>query len=146
MLLLHLSVRSFTHFFGFLAQRIVPCKGGGFTLICQESVLARTCAQVVGFDMVDDESKPERRPHKHMNSPADWNSKYNPAYAYYAYYTYANLYALNKLREARGLNTISFRPHTGAMLKRKSDMMRFFASMHCIFEGAGPLSCTQNTH
>ena len=72
--------------------------------------------QVVGFDMVDDESKPERRPHKHMNSPADWNSNYNPAYAYYAYYTYANLYALNKLREARGLNIISFRPHAGEQL------------------------------
>lgn len=26
---------------------------------------------------------------------------------------YANLYALNKMREARGLNTFSFRPHAG---------------------------------
>jgi len=55
-------------------------------------------AQVVGFDMVDDESKPERRPTKHCPPPADWNSKHNCAYSYYAYYVYANLYVLNKFR------------------------------------------------
>jgi AMP deaminase len=26
---------------------------------------------------------------------------------------YANLYTLNKMREARGLNTFTFRPHAG---------------------------------
>ena len=70
--------------------------------------------QVVGFDMVDDESKPERRPAKHMKTPEEWDLKHNPAYAYYAFYTYANLYTLNKLREARGLNTFALRPHAGA--------------------------------
>eukprot|EP00197_Chlamydomonas_leiostraca_P011982 CAMPEP_0202859138 /NCGR_PEP_ID=MMETSP1391-20130828/1384_1 /ASSEMBLY_ACC=CAM_ASM_000867 /TAXON_ID=1034604 /ORGANISM="Chlamydomonas leiostraca, Strain SAG 11-49" /LENGTH=996 /DNA_ID=CAMNT_0049538147 /DNA_START=131 /DNA_END=3121 /DNA_ORIENTATION=+ len=70
-------------------------------------------SQVVGFDMVDDESKPERRPTKHCPPPADWNSKHNCAYSYYAYYIYANLYTLNKFRESRGLNTFSFRPHAG---------------------------------
>ena len=69
--------------------------------------------QVVGLDMVDDESRPERRPAKHMQTPAEWNLKHNPAYSYYAYYVYANLFTLNKLREARGLNTIAFRPHAG---------------------------------
>ncbi|KAK9843466.1 hypothetical protein WJX81_004251 [Elliptochloris bilobata] len=69
--------------------------------------------QVVGFDMVDDESKPERRPAKHMQGPRAWDLKHNPAYAYYAYYTYANLFTLNKLREARGLNTFALRPHAG---------------------------------
>lgn len=68
---------------------------------------------VVGLDMVDDESKPERRPAKHMQTPAEWNLKHNPAYSYYAYYVYANLFTLNKLREAQGLNTIAFRPHAG---------------------------------
>jgi len=67
----------------------------------------------VGFDMVDDESKPERRPNKHMQRPDAWNLKHNPAYSYYAFYTYANLYTLNKFREARGLNTFAFRPHAG---------------------------------
>ncbi|GAB4817976.1 hypothetical protein N2152v2_005022 [Parachlorella kessleri] len=68
---------------------------------------------VVGFDLVDDESKPERRPNKHMPSPRDWSSKHNPAYAYYAYYMYANLYVLNKMREARGFSTFTLRPHAG---------------------------------
>ena len=71
--------------------------------------------QVVGIDMVDDESRPERRPAKHMQTPAEWNLKHNPAYSYYAYYVYANLYILNKLREARNLNTIAFRPHAGGL-------------------------------
>jgi AMP deaminase len=54
--------------------------------------------QVVGFDCVDDESKPERRPTKSMPTPAEWSTKYNPAYSYYIYYLYANLYVLNKFR------------------------------------------------
>lgn len=41
---------------------------------------------VSGFDLVDDESKPERRPSKHMPLPAAWTTKYNPAFAYYIYY------------------------------------------------------------
>ncbi|VVA27707.1 PREDICTED: AMP deaminase [Prunus dulcis] len=53
--------------------------------------------QVVGFDVVDDESKPERRPTKHMPTPAEWTNEFNPAYSYYAYYCYANLYTLNKV-------------------------------------------------
>jgi AMP deaminase len=68
---------------------------------------------VVGVDMVDDESKPERRPSKHMRVPVDWDVSHNPAYAYYAYYVYANLYTLNALRVGKGLNTIAFRPHAG---------------------------------
>ncbi|KZV32253.1 putative AMP deaminase [Dorcoceras hygrometricum] len=69
--------------------------------------------QVVGFDIVDDESKPERRPTKHMPHPSEWTNGFNPAFSYYAYYCYANLYTLNKLREAKGLPTIRFRPHCG---------------------------------
>lgn len=68
---------------------------------------------VVGFDMVDDESKPERRPTKHMPTPAQWTNDFNPAFSYYAYYCYANLYTLNKLRESKGMTTIKFRPHCG---------------------------------
>ncbi|XP_073035512.1 AMP deaminase-like isoform X2 [Primulina eburnea] len=69
--------------------------------------------QVVGFDVVDDESKPERRPTKHMPHPSEWTNEFNPAFSYYAYYCYANLYTLNKLREVKGLPTIRFRPHCG---------------------------------
>ncbi|KAL5973649.1 hypothetical protein ACLOJK_030303 [Asimina triloba] len=69
--------------------------------------------QVVGFDIVDDESKPERRPTKHMPKPSEWTNEFNPAYSYYAYYCYANLYTLNKLRESKGMPMIKFRPHCG---------------------------------
>ncbi|KAH9709332.1 AMP deaminase [Citrus sinensis] len=69
--------------------------------------------QVVGFDLVDDESKPERRPTKHMPKPAEWTNEFNPAYSYYTYYFYANLYTLNKLRESKGMPTIKLRPHCG---------------------------------
>ncbi|XAR55809.1 AMP deaminase [Bertholletia excelsa] len=69
--------------------------------------------QVVGLDLVDDESKPERRPTKHMPTPAQWTNIFNPAFSYYVYYCYANLYTLNKLRESKGMTVIKFRPHAG---------------------------------
>ncbi|CAJ2675432.1 unnamed protein product [Trifolium pratense] len=69
--------------------------------------------QVVGFDLVDDESKGERQPTKHMPTPAQWTNEHNPAYSYYVYYCYANLYTLNKLRESKGMTTIKLRPHCG---------------------------------
>ncbi|KAL9684064.1 hypothetical protein QQ045_021496 [Rhodiola kirilowii] len=69
--------------------------------------------QVVSLDLVDDETKPERRPTKHMPTPAEWTNVFNPAFSYYAYYCYANLYTLNKLRESKGMRTIKFRPHSG---------------------------------
>ncbi|KAB2621913.1 AMP deaminase [Pyrus ussuriensis x Pyrus communis] len=69
--------------------------------------------QVVGLDLVDDESKPERRPTKHMPTPAQWTNVFNPAFSYYLYYCYANLYTLNKLRESKGMRTINLRPHSG---------------------------------
>ncbi|CAH8387345.1 unnamed protein product [Eruca vesicaria subsp. sativa] len=69
--------------------------------------------QVVGFDLVDDESKPERRPTKHMPTPDQWTNSFNPAFSYYVYYCYANLYVLNKLRESKGMTTITLRPHSG---------------------------------
>ena len=54
-------------------------------------------SQVVGLDLVDDESKPERRPTKHMPTPVQWTNVFNPAFSYYVYYCYANLYTLNKV-------------------------------------------------
>ncbi|KAK6943157.1 AMP deaminase [Dillenia turbinata] len=70
--------------------------------------------QVVGLDLVDDESKPERRPTKHMPTPAQWTNIFNPAFSYYVYYCYANLYTLNKVSdESKGMTTIKFRPHSG---------------------------------
>lgn len=84
--------------------------------------------------MVDDESKPERRPAKHMKTPREWELKHNPAYAYYAFYTYANLYTLNKLREARGLNTFALRPHAGAQILCSQSFLTFSESARKLSE------------
>mmetsp|Transcript_1531 Transcript_1531/g.2032 ORF Transcript_1531/g.2032 Transcript_1531/m.2032 type:complete len:727 (-) Transcript_1531:42-2222(-) len=69
--------------------------------------------QIVGFDCVDDESKPDARFTYKFPPPSDWNTKHNPPYSYYIYYLAMNVKSLNKLREQRGFNTFSFRPHAG---------------------------------
>ena len=68
---------------------------------------------VVGFDIVDDESQHERKVSREMPSPEDWNYEKNPAYNYYMYYIYANLYVLNSFRQQRNMSQFSFRPHSG---------------------------------
>ncbi|XP_063072054.1 AMP deaminase 2 isoform X4 [Engraulis encrasicolus] len=69
---------------------------------------------VVGFDSVDDESKPE---HHIFNLdsplPAKWTEEDNPPYSYYLYYMYANMTVLNHLRRRRGFPTFVLRPHCG---------------------------------
>ncbi|KAJ2806973.1 AMP deaminase [Coemansia helicoidea] len=69
--------------------------------------------RVVGFDSVDDESKPERRMHKKYPLPRDWTHAANPPYTYYCYFTMANMGVLNQWRARRGFNTFVFRPHAG---------------------------------
>jgi len=71
--------------------------------------------QVVGFDSVDDESVYEKTPTPNvlMTTPENWKNSENPHYCYWAYYLWANIYALNHLRKLRGLNSFSFRPHSG---------------------------------
>ena len=69
---------------------------------------------VVGFDSVDDESKPENAMFDtEVTTPDSWTGNENPPYSYYLYYTFVNLTVLNQLREERGLNTFNFRPHCG---------------------------------
>lgn len=70
--------------------------------------------QIVGFDTVDDESIYETLSLDNLALPPnEWSKDKNPHYAYWIYYFYANLYYLNILRKARGLNTFTFRPHCG---------------------------------
>jgi AMP deaminase len=53
----------------------------------------------VGFDSVDDESKPENPLFdKDVFPPEKWNDVENPPYGYYQYYTYANITVLNQFR------------------------------------------------
>ncbi|XP_058497831.1 AMP deaminase 2 isoform X1 [Solea solea] len=69
---------------------------------------------VVGFDSVDDESKPEQHIFN-LDSPlpVNWREEDNPPYSYYLYYMYANMSVLNHLRRQRGFNTFVLRPHCG---------------------------------
>uniref|UniRef100_A0A7M6DPC9 AMP deaminase n=1 Tax=Clytia hemisphaerica TaxID=252671 RepID=A0A7M6DPC9_9CNID len=70
--------------------------------------------QVIGFDSVDDESKPEPFSFsKHSPKPKNWKKEHNPPYAYYLYYMYSNLVVLNHLRRERGFNIFQLRPHCG---------------------------------
>ncbi|CAG4956924.1 unnamed protein product [Colias eurytheme] len=76
--------------------------------------LHKFLTHVIGFDSVDDESKPENPIlSENMRPPADWNDEENPPYAYYLYYMYANMVTLNQLRKERGMNTFVLRPHCG---------------------------------
>ncbi|XP_053508738.1 AMP deaminase 2 isoform X2 [Ictalurus furcatus] len=69
---------------------------------------------VVGFDSVDDESKPEHHVFSlYSPRPDNWTEEENPPYSYYLYYTYANMTVLNHLRRRRGFNTFVLRPHCG---------------------------------
>eukprot|EP01128_Nolandella_sp_AFSM9_P012338 TRINITY_DN9181_c0_g1_i1.p1 TRINITY_DN9181_c0_g1~~TRINITY_DN9181_c0_g1_i1.p1 ORF type:complete len:1292 (-),score=311.78 TRINITY_DN9181_c0_g1_i1:89-3964(-) len=71
--------------------------------------------QVSGFDSVDDESRPESAFDKKLSKilPKDYTQLENPPYAYWMYYFYANICQLNALRQERGMNTFSYRPHCG---------------------------------
>jgi AMP deaminase len=69
--------------------------------------------QCVGFDIVDDESVREKSFNNNMPSPDNWNKSQDPPYSLFAYYIYANLYSLNKLRQAKNFTAFSFRPHAG---------------------------------
>lgn len=69
--------------------------------------------RVVGFDSVDDESKPERNHERIFPRAGDWTNPANPPYSYYTYYLYANIYSLNCWRGMKHFNTFTFRPHCG---------------------------------
>jgi len=76
--------------------------------------LHRLLQQVVGFDSVDDESVVQPRLNwSRIGPPHHWTFDVNPPYSYYSFYIYANLYVVNKLREARGFSTFRYRPHAG---------------------------------
>jgi AMP deaminase len=56
--------------------------------------------QLVGFDSVDDESKPEHPVFdREVPTPEEWTEEENPPYAYYVYYVYANMCVLNQFRK-----------------------------------------------
>ena len=55
---------------------------------------------VIGFDSVDDESKPENPMFDiDVPTPDQWDDNENPPYSYYLYYMFANITVLNHFRE-----------------------------------------------
>ena len=68
---------------------------------------------VTGFDTVDDESIRENTRYEMYPEPSEWTHAENPPYIVWSYYIYANLCILNQLRESRGMNAFSYRPHAG---------------------------------
>lgn len=76
--------------------------------------VSRLLQQIVGFDTVDDESQPQARVDlRKCGAPETWTSDENPPYSYYSFFIYSNLAVLNKLRESKGMNTFTYRPHAG---------------------------------
>ncbi len=77
--------------------------------------LATFLNTIVGFDCVDDESKPEIHANQGQTfpPPKDWTYKQEPPYSYWCYYVAANIKSLNDFRRARGMSTFEFRPHCG---------------------------------
>lgn len=70
--------------------------------------------QLIGFDSVDDESKPESTFFSSTTpTPDQWTSSENPPYSYYIYYMFTNITMLNRLRRIRGMNFFTLRPHCG---------------------------------
>lgn len=70
--------------------------------------------RVVGFDSVDDESKPEKLlTSRKFPRASEWEFPQNPPYSYYLYYLYANITSLNSLRQKKKMNTFLLRPHCG---------------------------------
>lgn len=68
-------------------------------------------SNIVGFDSVDDEGALEAP--LSCCSPSAWGREDNPAYSWQMYHLWVNIEVLNRVRESRGLNTFSFRPHAG---------------------------------
>lgn len=62
---------------------------------------------VIGFDSVDDESKPEKRIWRKYPLPKQWDFETNPPYSYWSYFLYANMVSLNHWRKERGFSGFS---------------------------------------
>lgn len=79
--------------------------------------IARFLAEISGFDTVDDESKSQNPVDRLFSSkeftPSQWDFADNPSYKYYSFFINANLRVLNYLREMKGMNQFSYRPHAG---------------------------------
>ena len=84
--------------------------------------VAEVLKHIVAFDSVDDEGQAEAV--CCSARPSEWSENTNPAFSWQFYHLWANIEVLNNLRRSKGLNTFSFRPHTG----ETGDVMHLAAS------------------
>lgn len=77
-----------------------------------DETLDRFLSRVVGFDCVDDESRPERDL-ANILPPNDYIFDYEPTYTYWMYYLYSNIASLNQLCARLNRPSFVFRPHSG---------------------------------
>ena len=103
---------------------------------------------LVGFDSVDDESKPDRKMDSRypIATPANWTQPDEPSYAYWMYHLYANIRSLNALRRSRGLSTFEFRPHCGEAGDVDHLTAAFLPVWKSKFYGAFVLNCRVVLH
>jgi AMP deaminase len=73
--------------------------------------VAEVLKHIVGIDSVDDEGAIEESCSDQR--PQNWTTSRNPSYWWQLYFLWANMEVLNRLRKARGLNTLALRPHAG---------------------------------
>jgi AMP deaminase len=91
--------------------------------------------RVVGFDLVDDELKLEKLlTLRKFPRASEWSFAQNPPYLYYLYYLYANITALNNLRQRAHLNTFLLRPHCGEA-GDPEHLISAFLTLHLILHG-----------
>ncbi|CAL8138718.1 unnamed protein product [Orchesella dallaii] len=77
----------------------------------EDKNLAKFLCRVVAFDCVDYEDFDDMRQDINIQ-PCDWQEG-NPPYFYYTFYLFKNITDINIMRSALGLNTFSYRPHSG---------------------------------
>ncbi|VDN10354.1 unnamed protein product [Dibothriocephalus latus] len=86
---------------------------------------------VVGFDSVDDESKPDTT---HMDmlipTPENWTKNENPPYHYYIFYLYANIARLNQLR-AQDIMHISENTINGVLTEIFCNCLLHYPALRC---------------
>ena len=114
---------------------------------------------LVAFDCVDDESKPNV-PDTNLPPPNEWSGPENPPYSYWTYYLWANISQLNELRKSRGMTLFTYRPHAGeagdltnlastflcanginhGILLRRAPLLQYLYYTEQIFIAVSPLS------
>eukprot|EP00477_Mikrocytos_mackini_P000351 GAHX01000373.1.p1 GENE.GAHX01000373.1~~GAHX01000373.1.p1 ORF type:complete len:684 (+),score=166.21 GAHX01000373.1:35-2053(+) len=92
--------------------------------------VAKFLTHVVGFDSVDDESRLDVLFDNKLENPDTIVPGSNVPYSHYIYYMWANISSINQIRNQKGLNTFSLRPHSG-----ESGSVHHLATSYLLVDG-----------